>query len=63
MVCCSLSHRRQVEQSWQKWVRQTFERGAGPAHRASRARTLEAAVGHADQAQPCQLADREIDTW
>eukprot|EP00959_Pyramimonas_sp_CCMP1952_P382926 8023714-Pyramimonas_sp.AAC.1 len=56
-------HQKEADTSWQSWVRSAFEKGDGAAHRASKAKALEAAVAHTDNSQPYQLADRELECW
>eukprot|EP00959_Pyramimonas_sp_CCMP1952_P385671 8082433-Pyramimonas_sp.AAC.1 len=56
-------HQKEADTPWHSWVKTAFEKGAGAAHRAPKAKALEAAVTHTDTSQPLQLADRELECW
>eukprot|EP00959_Pyramimonas_sp_CCMP1952_P107327 2244219-Pyramimonas_sp.AAC.1 len=56
-------HQKEADKSWRSWVWSAFEKGAGAAHRASKAKALETAVTHTDNSQPFQLADIELECW
>ena len=51
------AHQKSAAKSWHEWVRTAFAKGAGAAHRASKAKALEAAVTLTDDSQPYQLAE------
>ena len=57
------AHQKAKDREWRQLVSSAFAKGAGPAHRASKAGALEAHVMRTDSTQPYRLADREMDVW
>ena len=58
---------KRCAEAWQSWAASSFERGAGRAHRYTKAKAMQEVLDwgslNGDQAQPYILADKAMSAW